>query len=622
MDPSEAALRFWAGDRLQAAFMKKVEGVDPELLAALVSFVGEPRLAPRVLRLVPLELAGSFFERALGTEPPPSSGPLAGNPTLWARRHRHELARAALGAVLDAAEKKPERALALLHALYGGDDPDAEWGSRMRAEVARFGVERFQDLATRIFSLAEGASLPAQLADRLVWTAVHSARSPAALRSLVDEARKDSRSGSRRPRAAIAVARALGGVEPGLARPELLRLKVRVTHRVVLREVERSLAALGEGPEPDLPAGVSLAEDGTLVFAGRTKKGERKRQAAREVVSVHRALLEQAMLDERVFDAEAWRARFPGNSVLSNLARRVLWLADGKPAFFTGEGFEDLDGRATEPRELRVAHPLHVKDLERAQTEIVERSIVQPFRQLFRETYVPTDAEREATECERFVNEIVPFDTLYALTKQRGWSGLYAPRGSGPTDGTKLFAQGYRARLQVSEARHALGVCLGLLSFETKSGRRVEKHEIGNVPPVVFSETCRDLDLVVGVATLGEDQQGVVPASLAARRALIERVLPALGLGARAWTTARHVHVRGEFHEYRIHLASANVVALPSRRSIVFPELAEATPVPSLYLPVEADKDPRSAEVLRRVLVLAGDAFVTDPELAQQLAEA
>lgn len=620
MDAREAALRFRAGARLTTAFLKKLSAdgataVDPATVADLVAFVGEQKLAPRVLRLVPLEHAKAFFDAALS--PWPLDLVRVNPPVSRAREFRHTAARAALAAVFESAEHRARRALDFLLGLFSSEEPDGAWGKKVREAVARFGAARVKDLATRVFAIAEAPMLAAQIAERLVWLAVHSAGSSEAIRALVEDARRDARSGSTRPRAALAVARALRGVDPSLARPELELMKVRIRHRVVLREIEASLAALGEGAEPGLP-GVSIDEKGELAFEWKPSK--EARHAAEEQLSVQRALLEQQMIQEQTWTLEQWRGRFEGHSLLDGLARRLVWLADGAtPVVFTGGAFADFHGRALTPSRLQVAHPIKIRDLDRARELMAELEGEQPFKQVTRETYGVTSAERPQASCLRFMNEVVPEGTLYALSRQRGWSGLFSQQGEGSTSGTKLFSNGWRARLEIHEPRHSLGVCLGELTFETKVKRDVTIHALGEVPPVVFSEACRDLDLVVGVGSVGEDRIDAVLAYMPERRVIVEQALPWLGLGARARIEGRYVRVRGELNEYRVHMGSGQVHALPSGRSIAFPLSAWA---PELHLPPDAEIDPRAAVVLQRVLILAGDALVTDSDLASQLAEA
>ena len=67
-------------------------------------------------------------------------------------------------------------------------------------------------------------------------------------------------------------------------------------------------------------------------------------------------------------------------------------------------------------------------------------------------------------------------------------------------------------------------------------------------------------------------------------------------------------------------LGSANVHKEPSGRFLAFPRQAREI-APEVYLPDDAAQDPRTAEVVARILLLAGDALVADPEIAAQLAE-
>src|SRR4051812_5422647 len=163
MDAREAALRFRAGDRLQTAFLKKLPVVDAALVRELAVFLGEPKLGPRIVRLVPASHAKAFVDAALERWPTPDGLIWSNQTTSWAREHRYEAARQAMRALLDVADGRAKRALDFLQALLSSDEPDAAWGERVRAAVSHFGVSRVKDLATRIFEIAEGQTLPALL---------------------------------------------------------------------------------------------------------------------------------------------------------------------------------------------------------------------------------------------------------------------------------------------------------------------------------------------------------------------------------------------------------------------------------------------------------------------------
>lgn len=140
--------------------------------------------------------------------------------------------------------------------------------------------------------------------------------------------------------------------------------------------------------------------------------------------------------------------------------------------------------------------------------------ITQPFKQAHREVYLITDAERAtATHSNRFAAHILRQHQLRALCEQRGWrhrlQGAFFDGGNWPT--LPLPRHGLEAECLVDVARQsehshpgiALLVGIDRLQFVDRAGRGIVPLE--EVPPVVFSEVMRDLDLFVGVCSLGVD---------------------------------------------------------------------------------------------------------------------
>src|SRR5437763_4811423 len=105
---------------------------------------------------------------------------------------------------------------------------------------------------------------------------------------------------------------------------------------------------------------------------------------------------------------------------------------------------------------------------------------------------------------------------------------------------------------------------------------------LADVPPVVFSEVMRDVDLFVGVCSVGADPAwremaparytdywdsfsfGDLSASARTRHAVLERLLPRLAIGPRCTLEERFLVVRGDLRTYRIHLGSGNVQMEPN----------------------------------------------------------
>jgi hypothetical protein len=132
---------------------------------------------------------------------------------------------------------------------------------------------------------------------------------------------------------------------------------------------------------------------------------------------------------------------------------------------------------------------------------------------------------------------------------------------------------------------------------------------------VVFSETMRDLDLVVSVAHAG----GVDPeatASTAEMRAALVRETARLMKLANVRVAGVHVLVEGTLGEYSVHLGSGTVHRRPGGAVCIVPVGSQHRG--RLFLPF-ADDDPKTAEIVSKVLLLARDHQIKDPAILTQL---
>ena len=121
----------------------------------------------------------------------------------------------------------------------------------------------------------------------------------------------------------------------------------------------------------------------------------------------------------------------------------------------------------------------------------------------------------------------------------------------------------------------------------------------------------RDLDLVVSVAHRG----GVAPEATAStvemRATLLRETCELLGL-ANVEVKGSHAIIQGTLGQYSVHLGSAGVMLLPGT---FLPIVAvHSQHRGRLFLPF-ADDDPRSAEVMSKVLLLARDREIRDPNI-------
>ena len=77
-----------------------------------------------------------------------------------------------------------------------------------------------------------------------------------------------------------------------------------------------------------------------------------------------------------------------------------------------------------------------------------------------------------------------------------------------------------------------------------------------------------------------------------------------------------HVVIEGSLGEYSVHLGSGTVHRRPGGALCIIP--VDPQRRGRIFLPF-ADEDPKSAEVVSKVLMLARDSTIKDPTILEQL---
>lgn len=407
---------------------------------------------------------------------------------------------------------------------------------------------------------------------------------------------------------------------------------------------------------------------------------ELKRAAAdiETMLPVQAARLEQTYLQQRSWPLALWRERYLDHPLVGIAARRLIWQLAGGPSVIWHEG--RLVGHDDRPLALdedgatvRLFHPLDAEaDTVRAWRAFLERhQRTQPFKQAHREIYVLTDAERATgTYSNRFAAHVIRQHQANALAVARGWKAplrlmvddeyppihLGLPHGGlraefwveGLGDdygvdtaesGAYLFLSTDQVRFYRTEAAlntaHAGGG--GYSSF----GRDEDRNHplpLESVPPLVLSEVLRDVDLMVGVASVGNDPTwqdggpgghfreywqeysfGELGATAQLRREVLASLLPKLKIAARCELADRFLVVRGDLRTYRIHLGSGNILMEPGSQylCIVPKQAVEPKGSSPVFLPFEGDRT--LSVILSKALLLAADTRITDPTIVSQI---
>jgi hypothetical protein len=348
-----------------------------------------------------------------------------------------------------------------------------------------------------------------------------------------------------------------------------------------------------------------------------------------------------------------WREHYLDHPILQHGTRRLIWKFDSEArsalGIWSAAGIVDQEGRALEwlgpGTEVRLWSPVlsGVGMILVWRSWLEEHGVTQPFKQAHREVYIVTDAECASSPySNRFALHVLKQHQLRALCEERSWryqlQGMF-DRASIPT--LSLPNWDLRAELQVEipdtrspVSTHAifLFVRTGAVSFRTLAGMPIP---IDAVPPQVFSEVMRDVDLFVGLCSVGADLEWnsdparpfldywreFSSAELTAvgqtRRAVLERLLPRLKIGERCSLEARYLEVRGRLHTYRIHLGSGGVQVVETSRHVCIVEAPSLQGPRSVALPFEGDRT--LSLILSKAFLLVEDDKITDPVILRQI---
>ncbi len=159
------------------------------------------------------------------------------------------------------------------------------------------------------------------------------------------------------------------------------------------------------------------------------------------------------------------------------------------------------------------------------------------------------------------------------------------------------------------------------------------------VPPLVLSEVMRDVDLFVGVASVGNDPNwadggpegryrdywtsysfGVLSQTAKTRRQVLQSLIPRLKIADRCRLEDRFLIIQGDVRTYKIHLGSGNILMEPNDQYLcIVPTSAPATGnlANRLFLPFEGDRT--LAIILSKAFLLAEDKDIRDPTILHQI---
>lgn len=294
------------------------------------------------------------------------------------------------------------------------------------------------------------------------------------------------------------------------------------------------------------------------------------------------------------------------NPVICGILQNLVFICEGKSGLLS-----EFD--AQPETILRVAHPydLYAEGTWAAwQRRFFDEKRPQPFRQVFRELYLRLPEELDAAQSRMFAgNQLMVAKTL-ALLRTRGWTvdecGLQKV-----SYGDGVAAELYALADWFSPA-DAEPPTLEYVSFHDR--RTFEPVSIRDLHPVTYSEIMRDVDLAVSVAHAGAVDPVTSHSTIEMRRVVAEFNVELFGL-TNVRCEGSHAFIAGKLGSYTIHLGSG-VIHSSGRAVNVLPVHSQSRG--KLFLPF-VDDDPKTAEIISKIILFAGDTKIKDPYILDQL---
>lgn len=330
-----------------------------------------------------------------------------------------------------------------------------------------------------------------------------------------------------------------------------------------------------------------------------------------------RLMLEQAMEDCTRFEESELR-KLMQNPVIWPLLKHLVFICNGQVGFYT-DGLLVTANAVCLPLkpkdELRIAHPTDLYtcgNWQAYQKFLFDKAIRQPFKQVFRELYVPTPEEKEATQSRRYAgNQIQPQKTV-AVLKGRRWVADYEDGLQKIYYKENIIATIYAMADWFSPA----DIEAPTLEFVCFHNRRTyELMEISEIPPVIFSEVMRDVDLAVSIAHAGSVDPETSHSTIEMRSVLVELTMPLFHLD-NVKVEGSFAHIEGKLGKYNIHLGSGVIHQEGGAQIAVLPVHSQSRG--RLFLPF-VDEDPKTAEILTKIILFAEDDNIKDPSILNQI---
>ncbi|HEY2495050.1 MAG TPA: DUF4132 domain-containing protein [Paenibacillus sp.] len=330
--------------------------------------------------------------------------------------------------------------------------------------------------------------------------------------------------------------------------------------------------------------------------------------------------LERSMESGNTFTLQELKG-LSGNPVITPLLRTLVFKSEEVLGYFDAAegGLIDPAGKLVligDEEEILIAHPLHLYrsgHWSEYQKDLFDRQLRQPFKQVFRELYLPNaDEQAQGTISRRYAGHQVQPSKTVSLLKGRQWTVSYEEGLQKVYYAENLIANLYAMADWFSPSESEAPTLETVQFFDRNTYKSVA---LDKVPPILFSEVMRDVDLVVSVAHVGGVDPEASLTTIEMRSVIVTESLRLLKMD-NVRIEGNYARIEGSLGEYGVHLGSGMVYRQATGAMHIIPVHSQHRG--RIFLPF-MDEDPKTAEILSKIVMLAEDKKIKDPQILMQL---
>jgi len=378
-----------------------------------------------------------------------------------------------------------------------------------------------------------------------------------------------------------------------------------------------------------------------------------------KVYTSQKQRIDNQFILDRIWDYSTFNKYYIEHGLVFPIATKLIWsFSQGQKfvnAIYLNNKWTDINGIAiewiTESTIIKLWHPISSNEetILLWRQKMLELEWKQPVKQAYREIYILTQAEiNTKTYSNRMAAHILKQHQFSTLANLRDWKyslmgayddGIYNQTCYKEIKEHNLKIEFWIDELNQEDAYNDTGiwhyVATDQVKFKNLDGNLINLEDVAKI---VFTEVMRDVDMFVGVCSVGNDPQwmdnngarqanrdywesysfGDLTEIAKTRKEILENLLPRLKkIRDVARIEGKFLIVRGKVRTYKIHIGSGNILMEPNDQYLCIVPSRSTVQTDRLFIPFEGDRG--LSIVLSKAFLLAEDDKIEDETIVSQI---